>query len=60
MIPSQSGAVLCELTNGQSAEQFCQILIERNVMASGEGKFVSLAVRSREDNDKLLKVLSAL
>lgn len=40
--------------------QFCQILIERNVMASGEGKFVSLAVRSREDNDKLLKVLSAL
>jgi CTP:molybdopterin cytidylyltransferase MocA len=39
---------------------FCQILIERNVMASGEGKFVSLAVRSREDNDKLLKVLSAL
>lgn len=29
-------------------------------MASGEGKFVSLAVRSREDNDKLLKVLSAL
>ena len=60
VIPSQSGAVLCELTNGQSAEQFCQILIERNVMASGEGKFVSLAVRSREDNDKLLKVLSAL
>lgn len=29
-------------------------------MASSEGKFVSLAVRSREDNDKLLKVLSAL
>ncbi|MBE6323166.1 MAG: aminotransferase class I/II-fold pyridoxal phosphate-dependent enzyme [Bacteroidales bacterium] len=60
VIPSQSGAVLCELTNGQSTEQFCQILIERNVMASGEGKFVSLAVRSREDNDKLLKVLSVL
>ena len=34
--------------------------IERNVMVSGEGKFVRLAVRSREDNDKLLKVLSAL
>ena len=58
--PSQSGSVLCELTNGLSAVQFCQMLIERNIMASGEGEFVSFAVRVREDNDKLLKVLSAL
>lgn len=60
VVPSQSGYVMCEIKNKYTAEQLSGILIERNVQVCGQGKFVRFAVRSKDDNDKLLKVLSAL
>ncbi len=65
VIPSQANYFLCEVTDKYTSAELTQKLIERNVIVSNcglksnmEGRnFVRLAVRSREDNKRLMEIL---
>lgn len=66
VIPSQANYCMAEITNGMSARELTKILLLRYNLfikdLSGKippdrGQYVRLAVRTREDNEKLLKAL---
>lgn len=65
VIPSQANYFLCEVTKKYTSAELTQILIERNVIISNCGlkhnmdkrNFIRLAVRSHEDNSKLIRIL---
>ena len=64
--PTQANYVMCRLTGGVSAHEItkrllseCDILIkDLTPKMAGRGEFLRLAVRNREDNDRLVKALS--
>lgn len=65
VIPSQANYVMVELTNGITAKMLTQrLLIKHNLLIknldskTGGKEFVRLAIRNKEDNDKLITALS--
>lgn len=68
VIPSQANFFLCEVTKKYTSAELVQKLIERNVMVSDCGlksnmngrNLVRLAIRSREDNERLVGILKTL
>lgn len=65
-IPSQANYCMAEITNGMSARELTKILLLRynlfikdlsGKIPSDRGQYVRLAVRTKEDNEKLLKAL---
>ncbi len=68
VIPSQANYFLCEVTKKYTSAELVQKLIERNVMVSdcglksnmGGRNFVRLAIRSRDDNGRLIEILRTL
>lgn len=68
VIPSQANYFLCEVTKKYTSAELVQKLIERNVMVSDCGlksnmngrNLVRLAIRSREDNERLVGILRTL
>lgn len=68
VIPSNANYFLCEVTDRFTSAELTQKLIENNVIVSNcglkknmEGKnFVRLAVRDRNDNSKLIRILKSL
>ena len=68
VMPSQANYFLCEVTDRFTSGELTQALIERNVLISNCGRkrnmqgknLVRLAVRSREDNDRLIEILEGL
>lgn len=66
VIPSQANYCLAEITNGMSARELTRnLLLKYNLIIkdlsgkipSDKGQYVRLAIRTREDNNKLLKAL---
>ena len=66
VIPSQANYCMAEITNGMSARELTKILLLRynlfikdlsGKIPSERGQYVRLAVRTKEDNEKLLKAL---
>lgn len=66
VIPSQANYCMAEITNGMSARELTKILLLRynlfikdlsGKIPSDRGQYVRLAVRTKEDNEKLLKAL---
>ncbi len=62
--PSKANFIMCELTDGKSAREVAELLLQRNIFIkdltkkAGNGKeYVRLAVRDKEDNQKLLDAL---
>lgn len=68
VIPSQANYFLCEVTEKYTSAELTQKLIERNVIVSNcelksnmvGRNLVRLAVRSREDNERLIEILKTL
>ena len=68
VIPSQANYFLCEVTSKYTSAELTQKLIERDVIISNCGRkhnmegrsLIRLAVRSKEDNDRLIKILKDL
>ena len=68
VIPSQANYFLCEVTDKYTSAELTQKLIERNVIISNCGlksnmagkQLIRLAVRSRNDNSKLISILKNL
>ncbi len=68
VIPSQANYFLCEVTSKYTSAELTQRLIENDVIISDCGKkrnmdgrnLVRLAIRSREDNRTLIKILKSL
>lgn len=65
VIPSQANYVMCELTGKQSAREFTEkLLLDYNILikdltgkVKGTGQYVRIAIRSEEDNEKLIRAL---
>jgi len=66
VIPSQANYCMAEIINGMSARELTKILLLRynlfikdlsGKIPSDRGQYVRLAVRTKEDNEKLLKAL---
>lgn len=66
VIPSQANYCLVEITNGMSARELTKrLLLQYNLfikdlsgkIPSDKGQYIRLAVRTKEDNEKLLKAL---
>ncbi len=68
VIPSQANYFLCEVTSKYSSAELTQKLIERDVLISNCGRkhhmegrnLIRLAVRGKEDNDRLIEILKQL
>ncbi len=68
VIPSQANYFLCEVTDKYTSAELTQRLIEKDVLISNCGRkrnmqdrqLVRLAIRSREDNEKLIRILKQL
>ncbi len=68
VIPSQANYFLCEVTAKYTSAELTQKLIERDVLVSDCGlkknmngkNLVRLAIRSREDNSRLIEILKNL
>ena len=68
VIPTQANYVTVELIGGLNATEFTQELyLKHNILikdlsskTQGKAQYVRIAVRNTEDNDKLIKALSAL
>ena len=68
MIPSQANYFLCEVISKYTSAELTQKLIENDVIVSNCGlkknkngkNFVRIAIRSREDNTKLVEILRSL
>ena len=66
--PTQANYVLCELKNGMTAHEVTKrLLAEYDILikdltpkAEGRGQFLRLAVRNREDNDRLVRALEEI
>ena len=65
VIPSQANYVMAEITDGITAAELNRIMISRyeilikdlSAKLSGDGQYVRLAVRTREENNRLISVL---
>lgn len=65
VIPSQANYVMCEVTGKQSAREFTEkLLLDYNILikdltgkVKGTGQYVRIAIRSEEDNGKLIRAL---
>ena len=64
VIPSQANYFTFELINGMSAVDFTRrLLVEGNILVKDlsekikSGQFVRIAIRTKEDNDRLLDVM---
>ncbi len=68
VIPSQANYFLCEVTSKYTSTELTQKLIENDVIISNCGlkknmngrNLVRLAIRSREDNSRLIEILKSL
>ena len=68
VIPSQANYFLCEVISKYTSAELTQKLIENDVIVSNCGlkknmngkNFVRIAIRSREDNPKLVEILRSL
>jgi histidinol-phosphate/aromatic aminotransferase/cobyric acid decarboxylase-like protein/choline kinase len=68
VIPSQANYFLCEVTAKYTSAELTQVLIENDVLISNCGRkhnmegrnLIRLAVRSKEDNDRLISILKSL
>lgn len=68
VIPSQANYFLCEVTDKFTSAELTQKLLEYNILISNCGlksnmkgqNLIRLAVRSREDNEKIISVLKQL
>ncbi|MCD7939319.1 MAG: aminotransferase, partial [Bacteroides intestinalis] len=68
IIPSQANYFLCEVVNKYTSEELTRILIKHDVIISNCGlksnmqgcNLIRLAIRSREDNIKLIQILERL
>ena len=68
VIPSQANYFLCEVISKYTSAELTQKLIENDVIVSNCGlkknmngkNFVRIAIRSREDNTKLVEILRSL
>ncbi len=68
VIPSQANYFLCEVTSKFTSAELTQKLIEQDVIISNCGRkhnmegrnLIRLAVRGKEDNDRLIKILKDL
>jgi histidinol-phosphate/aromatic aminotransferase/cobyric acid decarboxylase-like protein/GTP:adenosylcobinamide-phosphate guanylyltransferase len=65
VIPSQANYVMAEITDGITAAELNRIMISRyeilikdlSAKLSGDGQYVRLAVRTREENNRLISAL---
>ncbi|MBR6104151.1 MAG: aminotransferase class I/II-fold pyridoxal phosphate-dependent enzyme [Paludibacteraceae bacterium] len=68
VMPSQANYFLCEVTQKYTSAELTQKLIDANIIISNCGlksnmqgkQLIRLAIRSREDNDKLIQTLKRL
>ncbi len=68
VMPSQANYFLCEVIDKYTSAELTQLLIERDVIISNCGlkknmngkNLIRLAVRSRQDNSKLIEILKSL
>ncbi len=68
VIPSQANYFLCEVTERYTSAELTQMLIEHDVIISNCGlkknmngrNLIRLAIRSREDNARLVEILKSL
>ncbi len=68
VMPSQANYFLCEITDRYTSTELTHILLGYDVLISNCGRkknmngrnLIRLAVRSREDNDKIIKILHTL
>lgn len=68
VIPSQANYFLCEVINKYTSEELTRILIKHDVIISNCGlksnmqgrNLIRIAIRSREDNIKLIQILKKL
>ena len=68
VIPSQANYFLCEVIDKYTSAELTQKLIEHDVIISNCGlksnmggrNLIRLAIRSREDNIKLIRILKGL
>ena len=68
VMPSQANYFLCEITDRYTSTELTHILLGYDVLISNCGRkknmngrnLVRLAVRSKEDNDKIIKILHTL
>ena len=68
VMPSQANYFLCEVTDKYTSKELTRILLEHDILISNcglkknmQGKnLIRLAVRSAEDNDRLIAVLKSL
>jgi histidinol-phosphate/aromatic aminotransferase/cobyric acid decarboxylase-like protein/choline kinase len=64
-VPSQANYIMCEVLEGRKSIELAAFLLERNIFIKdltskiGNGKqYIRLAVRAKEDNERLLKALA--
>ncbi len=68
VMPSQANYFLCEITGRYTSTDLTRILLDHDVLISNcsrkrnmsDKNLIRLAVRSREDNDKLISILKSL
>ncbi len=68
VMPSQANYFLCELTDRYTSDQLKELLVQHDILISNCGRkrhmqgrnLIRLAVRSRQDNDRLIQVLKTL
>lgn len=68
VIPSQANYVMCELTGKRNARELTEkLLLDYNILikdltgkVKGTGQYVRIAIRSEEDNEKLIRALKEL
>lgn len=68
VMPSQANYFLCEITDRYTSKELTQILLDHDVLISncgrklhmGEKNLIRIAVRSKEDNDRLISILKTI
>ncbi len=68
VMPSQANYFLCEITDRFSSKELTRILLDHDVLVSNCGRkkrmedknLIRLAVRSKNDNDKLIAILKSI
>lgn len=68
VMPSEANYFLCEITDGRSSSQLAEALLEHDIIISDCSRkthtrgrqLIRIAVRGRDDNQRLLKVLKKL
>lgn len=68
VMPSQANYFLCRITRTFSSKQLTEILLDRDVLISNCGRkrnmkgenLVRIAIRSKEENDRLIGILKSL